>query len=315
MNRYFIKEKINKIKKMVKDNTVYVMGHKTIDVDSYISSLLMANLLKKEGINAKPIILCSYKNIDRNTKFIIEKLNCKKITPDIFCKKDYFFLVDHNNPYESFKEVLPENIVGIVDHHQDENFNAIFKVIKNAGSTTKIIYDIYCELGYELSYEDKKKILYSLSVDTCALMSSKAQESDKKFANILCRELNIDFNKLKKETLFETDLNKPVEELLKNGYKEYNINGFNIYSSYVEYFGDSKEKKNKIKQITNKMIQMVKNNKNHDGYVLIFIDFHNEKTDVYIIKDNSNVINMTFDYVASRGYTILPIVRKIYSGK
>jgi len=56
-----IKEKFYDMKEQVKEKIVYVTGHYTTDVDSYVSTLLIAKLLSKNGINSKPILLMDYK--------------------------------------------------------------------------------------------------------------------------------------------------------------------------------------------------------------------------------------------------------------
>ncbi|QUH22197.1 DHH family phosphoesterase [Alkaliphilus sp. B6464] len=304
-----IHNQIVNLKAAAEGKRVLVIGHKITDVDSYISSILMANLLKKEGVNAKAILLIDYNNVDDITKLVVEKLRCEKLDREDVFDSDLLFLVDHNNPFESYKEARPNQIIGIVDHHQDEKTNAIFKRVEAAGSTTKIIYDIYNELKYELSYEDKIKILYSLAVDTCALMSSKAKNEDKELAQKLIKELNISMDTIKKDTIFETDLSKSPYGLLKNGFKEYDINGLRIGSCYVEYFGDTYEKIKKIDKIMKEMKKIVLNDVNFNGYVLIFKDFQMGKTRVYNIY-NKKIIKMTFNYIASRGSTIMPIVRE-----
>lgn len=302
INNYLIQ--LKNIKNTVQNNTVYVTGHKRPDVDSYISMIYTSELLKKFDIHAVPILLIDTEEIDEITSSVIKKLNCpilEKITPS---KNDYVFLVDHNNPVESVGE---GKIVGIIDHHSEENINAIFKIVKKSGSASKIIYEIYESLSFNLNAADKKRILYSLSIDTCALMSSKAQKEDKIFSDELCKELNMSINQVKKETLFETNLNQSIDTILKNGLKNYIINGFKVSASYVETLNKSTFTDSKLKELLHSI-----DDTEDDLRLLTFYDFLSGKTIVHSSGKLSKYVNIIeYPYVASRSTTIMPQIRNI----
>ena len=50
---------------------VYVSGHRNPDTDSICSSIAMANLRKKQGLNAIP---CRLGELNKETKFVLKVL-------------------------------------------------------------------------------------------------------------------------------------------------------------------------------------------------------------------------------------------------
>lgn len=309
MTYKYLNNSIKKISSLIGDRTLFVIGHQIPDVDSYVSSLLLAKLLKKEGINAVPAIVVSYDSIDQITKSVIENTKCERIDMHNITDIDYVFLVDHNDPYESCKRIQPKNVLGIVDHHEDNKVDATLKIIRQSGSTGKLIYKMYKTLGHPMTDDEEVQILYSLLTDTCGLLTNRAGSDDKVFAEKLCRSLNIDLSQCMKESIFETDLNKPMLELMKNGYKEYFIDNKKITSSGIEFLGDNDKTQTKVKRITNYMLSQ--KNKMGECYCHIFIlrDFSNEKTTSYYICAENTHENV-YHYIASRGSTILPDFKK-----
>lgn len=307
MNRLKLLNELVDIGKIANGNIVYILGHKFTDTDSYISMLLIEKLLNKFGINAVPCLLIEEEAIDSRTKRIIEDFNCKYILNEIISSNDYFFLVDHNNFNESYPEMKKENILGIIDHHQDEGLIAPFRYIQPAGSTTRIIYEMLEALDIHVSVEEKEQILISLLVDTSFLMSTKTNPEDITLAKSLLKELGLNLDSLKKHYLVPTDLNLPIDQLAMNGLKEYKIDDYLVGSSYVEYLGDDKELVySKIPEI-----KRIVSDKKYDLFVYMLTDLTLGATEVMLIEGkNKDIHNISFSQIASRGKTVMPIVRE-----
>lgn len=312
MTKQMINQHLLDLKEKVKDNTVFILGHKIVDVDSYVSMIFIEKLLKRYEINAKASLLIKEEDIDKYTIETVEGLKCQQIKREQLSTSDLFFLVDHNNQEESLKELKVENIVGIIDHHEDEKLFAGFKVIETAGSTTKIIYEIFKSLDIELSSDEEIQILLSLLIDTNFLMSTKTNESDIIFANSFLKEFGLKIEDLKEKYLIPTDLELPIKKLSLNGLKEYKIEDKIVKSSYIEYFNDKKEEVYfKINEIYSEI-----NKEEYDLFVLILKDLSKGETEVILWnKKENNIPNINYNQIASRGKTIIPFIREqIVSG-
>ncbi|WP_105617080.1 DHH family phosphoesterase [Vallitalea okinawensis] len=309
MTYVYLKSNLKKIRSIIGDRTLFVIGHQIPDVDSYVSSLLLSNLLNKEGINAVPTLLIDYNLIDSIDKSIIEKINCGRILKHVITDNDYVFLVDHNDPFESYKNIHPQKVLGIVDHHEDNHIDGLLKIVKPSGSTSKLIFEMYNTLGYTMTYDEEVQVLYSLLIDTCGLTVNRGGSDEEVLARKLSKKLNLDLLRCKKESIFETDLEKPMEELQMNFYKEYKINGKRIASSGIEFFGDRPQINERVKNITHYM----KSKKSRFGqcycHVFIHRDFYNKRTTAYYILDE-HTHEVAYPYIASRGSTILPDFKK-----
>lgn len=292
---------IEKIKYKYSNKTIYITGHQYPDIDSYISSYLICNLFNYFNITCEPIILIPYEDIDPITKNIIKEYKLpifRKIIPKY---DDVFFLVDHNNISESI-QIIPESIVGIIDHHKKLSNDGIFNLVVESGSTTSLIYYIYEDLGLNMNDEIKKLILLGLLYDTCGLTSSKAKDKDKVFANKISNELGLNLAIESLKAICYTDLSLSVKKLLKNGFKETTYKGIQLASSYLEV-----KEINDISSDLMSSIEYYIRKYNYDIYLLTIYCFKTKNT---ITKIFSTILNkhnlLEYNYIASRGSTILP---------
>lgn len=307
MNKLKLIGSLAQIKHKVGNQSVFILGHKVIDVDSYVSMALVQKLLLSYGINAKASLLIDESEIDPSTLKVIGDLECIFINKENINASDFFFLVDHNNPEESFKEMKRENIVGIIDHHEDENINSDLKIIKALGSTSRIVFKLFEELDFEISRQYKLQVLISLLIDTTFLMNTKTNESDIVFANQLLLELEIDIQDLKEKYLTPTNLEIPIDKLAKNGFKEYDIEGNIVKSSYIEFLDKDKDiVKSKTKEIVGEIKKI-----EHDLFILILINLTLGKTEtISFNRPKEKVLTIRFDNITSRAKTIMPMIRK-----
>lgn len=259
-----------------KEKRILITGHGNVDVDSYVSMVLLSDILKALGFNAVPFLI--YKKIDPITQKYIDEMNICAIEEATVLEDDVFILVDHNSPVESvgLETYHAGRIIGVIDHHLISGYSYDAQVIMKIGSTASLIYDIFESMVALYIY--KEKVLKTLLIDTVGLLSEKAAQEDKEFAYSLCSELGLTLNALVKWSISETDLTKSVEEILTNGLKSHIHNGKKITSSYVESFFETKEDKTKI------------------GEVIDFI-YDSKQEHILIIKDFSDMSTLLYAYM------------------
>ena len=124
-----------------------ILGHDNIDVDSFISGVLLSNLLTFLKIDNEFIILEEVKE-DETYEIVKELFGIDM--------KDYYskgedstrklFLEDH------YKTVHSGEVVACIDHHPtSEKVEYPFYRSRVACSTSYMIYELMQEVGYQIS--------------------------------------------------------------------------------------------------------------------------------------------------------------------
>lgn len=160
-------------------NDILVMGHKNPDTDSICSSLIMANLVKKYGKDAKAVRLG---NISKETEFVLNFLKIE--APELVEKVEEgqkLVLVDHNESAQSATGRENAKVLAVVDHHRIADFCTIeplYYLAKPYGCTATILFEQYKALGIEINKEIGTLMLSAIVSDTLLLKSPTCTETD-----------------------------------------------------------------------------------------------------------------------------------------
>ena len=289
---------------------IFVLGHKNPDVDSLVSTYLMAKILKHFNINATPSILIPIEQVDLFTKEVLNDFGISLsefnyIRPKI---NDLFFLVDHNDVSESIGEGF--EVLGVIDHHS--RITILQNVcIKEFNSNSLLIFDIF-KHKYDFSTLEKKQILISTMIDTCFLKSSRTQKENNHLIKMLVSEhsnLNEFISQLESKYFVGSDFSKSIEELALNGTKEHSICDELIISSYIEHKNSLD-----IKVIDSLRDYIQEESKRLSSKRLfIIINIEEGNTKALYFKDGNLIIQLTYDCIASRGSKVIPDLKKFLS--
>lgn len=276
-----------------------ILGHENPDVDSIISGYLLEKIMLKKGYDVEFVIPDKEISVESENICNKYKLYVGDYQKDNLEKNAKYILVDHN------KREVPGEIVGIIDHHPCDNVSVEYSKIEKASSTACMIA-LECEKL--LGKKDIELACLATFVDTVSFHSTKTRKSDINWINEMCTKYDFDYDKMYRDGLCLTDL-KSVDEILFNGLKKYDFDGFYLHSSYIQV-NEMKNTDNIIDEIMDKLKKYVLDN-DINMYVFIVYDMSDFYTKVYKIeKDNVN-IDEYFLY-ASRGNTIIPdIVKQI----
>lgn len=96
------------------DKKIYVIGHKSPDLDTVGCAIAYADLIKKLGYDAEPRITMAP---DAETRFALEY--CEIPTPEILtdAENQNIILVDVSDPVNAIDNMDKANVIGIIDHH------------------------------------------------------------------------------------------------------------------------------------------------------------------------------------------------------
>lgn len=268
---------------------IYVIGHAKPDVDSIVSSKLLADIFNDCGIKSYYAILEDDYDLDEYNLHMVNE--CMDFNPVIIKKKDIlahnYILVDHNNPIQSIGDLA--NIIGCIDHHQDsgkiKNTN-----ITNYCCTALSIYEQF-KNDYSFSTEQKYQIYMAFLSDSIFTKSSRYRPED----GLLIQELGFsaDYKEQFEKHFIPTNTEEGIEKVFHNGHKKYKFGDIEFESSYIETFG------------TNQLPSYVNLIKKQPGsFFGLWADHEEDKTYVYL-KHKRNLAVFNYDFIASRATTVM----------
>ncbi|MBR3162680.1 MAG: manganese-dependent inorganic pyrophosphatase [Clostridia bacterium] len=299
---------------------VLVFGHKNPDTDTICSAIVMAEMQKKMGVEAKAVRLGK---INKETMFALNYFNAE--IPELIEKVEEnqeVILVDHNEFQQSVDGIEKAKITTVVDHHRIDNFSTsepLFYHAEPLGCTATILYRIGKMNQMEFEPKLAGLMLSAIISDTLLFKSPTCTEVDKKVAHELAEISNIDINKYGLEMLKAgTDLGDLSEEQLINlDAKTIEKNGTKIIIAQVNTVSieDVFKRQNKLEEAIQKVIEK----DNLALFVLAVTDILNSNSELLVLGEKTEIIEKSYKLennraflkgVVSRKKQILPMIDK-----
>jgi len=221
---------------------IFVVGHKSPDLDSMAASVEYVEFLKKDKrYEGADIVAVRAGEPNAETSHIFEKLGVempKPIEEFEIEETDGFILVDHNEESQRHEMVASDQVVEIVDHHKiNVTFTAPVRIdVKPVGATSTVIYELFDMYGHSLSEKMQGLILASILSDTQGLKSSTTSGLDSEVAHELSEKLKLDLEKFTFEIFkAKSDLTglEPLE-IAKKDFKVFDFAGKKVFINQVE---------------------------------------------------------------------------------
>ena len=288
---------------LVKETLVF--GHKSPDTDAIMSSMVMANLERELGNNAKAVRLG---NINKETEYVFNFLGIER--PELVEEIEdgqNVILVDHNESTQSVNNLENANVQKIVDHHAI-NFQTSAPMYYRAepvGCTSTVLYKMYNENDVEISKEIATMMLSAIISDTLLFKSPTCTAEDKKIAEKLAKIAGVDVNVYGTELLKAgTDLSEFTPEQI-----------INIDSKLFEKDG----KKFKIAQVNTADLDSIFKDKvyfeaainneiqkdNLDLYMFAATDIINSNSKIITLGNDSSVVEKAYGVVLEDNTALL----------
>ena len=298
--------RIESLKEVLKqEKKISIIGHDNIDVDSFLSGILLSNFLNFLKIKNEFIIL--EKIIENESYQIIKEL----FDIDI---KDYYV----NNEDSSRKILLEDHyetkhlgeVLACIDHHPNCKCTKYpFLYSRIACSTSYLVYELIKESEYKISKMEAKMIVVSMLIDTVAFRSEKTVFQEALEAKKLSEQYGLNYEYLERYCLCLTPIYKySIQEVINNGYKFYNYNGNRIKSSYIQVYGMPEMKK------IDKWINYIQHQiivENIRMWVFIIFECNSIQTYEYHITDKEFKLIISKG-ILSRGTNIMPKIEKMF---
>ncbi len=305
---------------------IYIIGHKSPDLDSVISAISYANLKNKiENENNYKAAISGEINLE--TKYILEKYNFE--IPDLLenLANKKIIMVDHNEFSQALEGIEDAEIIEVIDHHKINfkyNYPINFKT-SNLGATCSLIFNEYKKYAIKIEKELAAIMLAAILVDTVISKSPTCTNDDKIIIEELAKIAEIaDWQEYGLE-IFK--VRSSVEslspnEIIKSDFKDFIINNRKIGIGQVESVDllVFKDKENELLDTLKK----IKVEEKYHSVILFITDIINEGSLFLIISDEKEKLSKAFEIdpnlssayvkgIISRKKQVIPIIEKTFN--
>lgn len=211
-----------------KNETVYVIGHKSPDSDTTASAIGMAYLLGELSIRAEARIT---EPVNLETEYGLSAVGypAPEILEDAAGKQ--LWLVDHSDSRQMVNGADKARIVGITDHHgigSVETSEPVNVLSCPAGSTSSLVYTLCSRCGVDISQDIAGVLLVGMLSDTANMKSNGVTAMDEAAFRSLKKLSGISdtdalYNGMLEAKLSYKGMND--REIYYSDYKEYETNG------------------------------------------------------------------------------------------
>ena len=229
------------------DDTAYVFGHKTPDVDAVTSSLAYAALMRAMGHNAVATALMRAMGhnavakvsspVNRETEFVAKQLGFELPDEMVSVKPGTrLILTDHAEYVQSVDGAHEAKILQIIDHHTPGDIDADSSAYVRRelwGSTCTLIKYLYQEAGVKLDDEVAKILLAGILSDTRNLTKVNTTRADSVVLGELMNQLKMSSDSVRSLFRGMSDASHDMsgtsdKEIFLADYKDYTIGGFDL---------------------------------------------------------------------------------------
>lgn len=275
---------------------IFVIGHKSPDLDSVAAAISFSNL-KNQLENTdkyKPEIA---EEINLETKYVLEKtlFPIPEIINDATDKS--FILVDHNEDGQSPNNIKQAKILEILDHHK-LNFaycEPIPVLIKAWGSSCSIIFEEYQKNNIAINKNLATLMLSAILVDTVITKSPTCTSKDIEIIEKLSvladikdwKEYGMEIFKVRSSVSKLT-----AEQIIKSDFKDFafKTGKFGIGQVETVNLDEIKEKSEELISAMN----TIKNGGDYHSVVLAITDIINEGSLFFVSSDDNDGFNKAF---------------------
>lgn len=285
---------------------ITIIGHDNIDVDAFLSGVLLSNLLRSLGILNEFIIIEEKPKDDETSQIIGELLG---ISMDEYYTKEEdtnrkLVLVDH---YETHH--LGE-VIACIDHHPSKELKEYpFLYSRVSCATAYLIYELMQEAGYELAKIEAEAVIVAMMTDTVSFRSGKTVKEEVIEAKCLAERYKIDYKKFENYCLCLTPIYEySIHEIINHGYKYYDFKGNIVKSSYIQVYGMPSEES--IQEWISAIAKLLEKEK-LAMWVFIIYELRQNNTWQYRISGDGLDINIS-ERILSRGTNIMPEIESLF---
>lgn len=206
---------------------IYVIGHKSPDLDSVAAAIAYANYKNKKN-KVDIYIPAVAGETNKVTDFVLQKFGFEKPEMLVSAKDKKILLVDHNESAQMIDGAEADNVVEILDHHKMNfaNSSPIRIDVWPLGSSNSIIYKKYKWNNIENDKNMAGLMLSAVLDDTVITKSPTCTDDDKEIISELSEIAGIDDWEAFGIEMFKVKASvsdMSDEEVVKMDYKDFEV--------------------------------------------------------------------------------------------
>ena len=222
----------------LRENPIYVFGHRNPDSDAICSALVVADWLNYTGRPAKPWRLG---DITPETQYILNSAGVSQpdlLTADLTDKT--VWLVDFTDAEQGPSSLMDSNVIGIIDHHRIGTLitrNPPDVWVRSVGCCGTVILSILMhESPMPLTATQAVLLMGAILSDTVALTGPTTTSQDQDAVDILREIAGVDYEQFVAGLLHaKTDITgQSASVLLHRDAKHYRIHDVPLLLSQIE---------------------------------------------------------------------------------
>lgn len=286
--------------------TIKIFGHQNPDTDTITSALVVQDIEKQLGSDAKAYRLGE---INEETKYALTEFGVD--APDLLTEVnsgDEIILVDHNEKQQSAAGIEHAVVTKVFDHHRIANFETegpLYYRAEPVGCTATILNKIYKEKNLELSKEMAGLMLSAIISDTLLFKSPTTTEEDIDAASELKEVAGVDLETYGLEMLKAgaSTSDKTAVELITGDAKTFDIGEKSVRIAQINVV-DVDEVFNRREEIEAAINEEIDKD-NYDLFTLIVTDILNSNSKVLALGNEFSSVERAFDVALEQNTAIL----------
>lgn len=302
---------------------IIVTGYSNPDLDGVASAIAYAELLKKQGKNAKAAL---FGTPHREAQFVFKTFNIDKPAQaeNILNQEDKLILVDASDLRGISNLINPKQVIGLIDHrevNQADKFPNAKIQIELVGSCATLIAEKFFKKKVIITSPSAALLYSAIISNTVNFQTNVTTDRDKKMCNWLIRQFDLPESYVHKMFVAKSVFEKPLKKVFCDDFATFEFHSKQLGVAQLEIVNTDdfvNENKNEIQ----KVLTEIKKEKKLDWIFLSLIDIEKIKN-IFIVIDESSkkllekALGIRFENNISRKEgitmrkTIVPIVRDI----
>ncbi|MDD4332543.1 MAG: manganese-dependent inorganic pyrophosphatase [Patescibacteria group bacterium] len=288
--------------------SIFIIGHKSPDLDSVAAAIAYADLKNKLENTSKYAPRVAGE-INRETKYALEKFGFN--APEILANaaSENLILVDHNEAIQSSDGIAEAKILEIIDHHKvDFKYAEPIKVlIEPWGASCSIIFNEFKKNNIAFDKNLAGLMLSAVLVDTVITKSPTCTEIDKTIIEELSRIAEIDDWKNFGMEIFKVRASVSeltAEQIIKSDFKDFNYKSGKVGIGQVETvdLNDFGAREDELM----KALVDLKNKEGYQGVILFITDIIQEGSKFFVAIDDLEKMEEALGAKLENGKVYIP---------
>lgn len=287
--------------------TIKIFGHQNPDTDTITSAIVLAELERQLGNDAKAYRLGE---MNKETEYALNYFNIEapKLLEEVTAE-DSVMLVDHNEFQQSARGIEKATVLAVIDHHRVANFETsapLYFRSEPVGCTATVLYKIFRENELKITKELAGLMLSAIVSDTLLLKSPTTTDQDEKTLHELSEiaDVNLEMYGLDLLKAGASTKEKTAEELIDGDAKTFEMGERNVRIAQVNVVDVDElfERKEELVKAINTEIEA----QNYDLFILVITNILESDSKIIALGEHHGLIEKAFDVSLENDTALLP---------